>query len=481
MRLVQLADVAVGVEDPEFVGHAAIQAAAVHHHALIARRRQLRGDARAVDEVEVGAPEILLETERHLEAAAAHRCRVEGVPVEVDVFPVGPVTVARQRSASFLEVDVSGELALEAEAKDVEIVQVLVDVGIEPPPVERHLGAQVHVDVLAEDDHFAVPHEAALLGGLRPVLIAMQEGAKAAGEKNGVTITTAAGKSDGDTDTQVKAIEAAVARGDKGILITPTGPAVNSAIDNARAAGLYVIALDTPTDPPDVADITFATDNFAAGELIGKWAADQMDGKKATIAMLDLNNKQIVSVDYIRDQGFLTGMGIDVKDKAKNGDEDKTGKYTGERRRLRNRLQRADPWRPNWQDRDGEMPVEEQEHQSGLHDQRALRRWCRGGAQRRRSQGDDRVCRWRMQTGLKLVKDGTIGATSQQYPVKMAELGVEAIKTIADGGDKACKDPRSGVLRHRCRAGDRQEGRGRGEHQRRGRREALLGQVVMKN
>jgi len=38
--------------------------------------------------------------------------------------------------------------------------------------------------------------------------------------------------------------------------------------------------------------------------------------------------------------------------------------------------------------------------------------------------------------GLKLVKDGTIGATSQQYPVKMAELGVEAIKKIAEGGEK---------------------------------------------
>ena len=54
-----------------------------------------------------------------------------------------------------------------------------------------------------------------------------------------------------------------------------------------------------------------------------------MDGKKATIAMLDLFNDKIVSVDYNRDQGFLTGMGIDVKDKTKNGDEDKTGKYTG--------------------------------------------------------------------------------------------------------------------------------------------------------
>src|SRR5215213_2020984 len=59
-----------------------------------------------------------------------------------------------------------------------------------------------------------------------PFFIAMQKGAKEAGDKNGVTITTAAGKADGDTDTQVKAIEAAVARGDKGILITPAAEGV---------------------------------------------------------------------------------------------------------------------------------------------------------------------------------------------------------------------------------------------------------------
>ena len=128
---------------------------------------------------------------------------------------------------------------------------------------------------------------------------------------------------------QINAIEAAVARGDKGILITPATDGVNPAIQSARDAGLYVIALDTPPNPPDTVDITFATDNFKAGELIGKWAAGTMDGKHANIALLDLFNDKVASVDYNRDQGFLTGMGIDVKDKQKNGDEDKTGKYTG--------------------------------------------------------------------------------------------------------------------------------------------------------
>jgi fructose transport system substrate-binding protein len=271
-----------------------------------------------------------------------------------------------------------------------------------------------------------------------PFFIAMQEGAKASGEKNGVSITTAAGKADGDTDTQVKAIEAAVARGDKGILITPAAAGVNSAIENARDAGLYVIALDTPPDPPDTVDITFATDNFKAGELIGQWAAAQMDGKKATIALLDLFNDKIVSVDVNRDQGFLTGMGIDVKDKAKNGDEDKTGKYTG--------------------GKGGDYEIVCNEPTQGASDEGktamenclskskninlvyTINEPSAGGAAEALDAAGvkatvvsvDGGC----DPGLKLVKEGVIGATSQQYPVKMAELGVEAIKKVAEGGEK---------------------------------------------
>src|SRR3712207_6922939 len=61
-----------------------------------------------------------------------------------------------------------------------------------------------------------------------------------------------------------------------------------------------------------------------AGELIGQWAAATMDGKKANIALLDLFNDKVASVDYNRDQGFLTGMGIDTKDKTKNRSEEHT-------------------------------------------------------------------------------------------------------------------------------------------------------------
>jgi fructose transport system substrate-binding protein len=271
-----------------------------------------------------------------------------------------------------------------------------------------------------------------------PFFIAMQKGAEEAGKANNVSITTAAGKEDGDEATQIQAIEAAVARGDAGILITPATDGVNPAIQSARDAGLYVIALDTPPNPADVVDITFATDNFKAGELIGKWAAAQMNGQKANIAMLDLFNDRVATVDYNRDQGFLTGMGIDVKDKTKNGDEAKTGKYTG--------------------GKGGDYTIVCNEPTQGAADGgKTAMETCLakskdinlvysinepsggGGADALKAAGVkalvvsvDGGC----DPGLKLVKDGTIGATSQQYPVKMAQLGVEAIAKFKQTGEK---------------------------------------------
>ena len=66
--------------------------------------------------------------------------------------------------------------------------------------------------------------------------------------------------------------------------------------------------------------------------------------------------------------------------------------------------------------------------------------------------------------GITSVKSGVIGATSQQYPLDMAKLGVEAIaKKVRDNVDPA-GHPRPGLLRHRREARHRQAGRGRGEH-----------------
>ncbi|MGI9824747.1 substrate-binding domain-containing protein [Agromyces sp. Marseille-Q5079] len=267
-----------------------------------------------------------------------------------------------------------------------------------------------------------------------PFFVAMQEGAQTAAEKLGVELTLAAGKEDGDEDTQIQAVENAISKGDAGILITPNGPGVEDALVKARDAGLYVIALDTPPADPEAVDITFATDNFEAGQEIGAWTAAKLGGEKATIAMIDLFDDKIVSVDVQRDQGFLDGMGIDLGDDAANGDEDPTGSYSG-----------------------GDYEIVGNEASQGAED------GGRTAAETLLSKNPDINVVYTINepaaygayeafkaagktdglivvsvdggcAGIDAVEQGMIGATSQQYPVKMAELGVQAIFDLVDTG-----------------------------------------------
>jgi len=274
---------------------------------------------------------------------------------------------------------------------------------------------------------------------INPFFVAMQKGAQAAAKEHGVDLTVGAGAQDGDEQGQITLIENAIAKGQDGILITPNGPGVNAAIKKARDAGLYVIALDTPPDPADTVDITFATDNFKAGELIGEWAAAQMDGKPAVIALLDLFDDKVVSVDYNRDQGFLTGMGIDVKDEAKNGDEAPTGSYSGGNYTI----VCNEP--TNGAQGDGKTAMERClaknpdinlvysiNEPAGIGASEALK----AAGKTATIVSVDGGC-----LGVSMVESGVLAATSQQYPLAMAELGVEAIADIANGGEKPETSP----------------------------------------
>jgi fructose transport system substrate-binding protein len=242
------------------------------------------------------------------------------------------------------------------------------------------------------------------------------------------------GAKDGDEQGQVTLIENAVAKGQEGILIAPNGPGVNSAIKKARDAGLYVLALDTPPDPVSTVDGVIATDNFKAGELDGQWAAKALAGKPAVIALIDLFNDKVVSVDYNRDQGFLSGMGIDVKDKKKNGDEAKTGNYSGGTYTIvcnepgqgtqpegKSAMERCLAKNP------GINLVYSINEPDGSGAYEALK----AAGKKATIVSVDGGCQ-----GVSQVKSGILQATAQQYPVKMAQLGVEAIVKYKKDGTK---------------------------------------------
>src|SRR5213596_3608199 len=83
-----------------------------------------------------------------------------------------------------------------------------------------------------------------------PFFVKMKEGAQAAAQQNGARLLTGAGVNDGDNAGQVTAMENMIAAGAKVILITVNdSKAIVPAIRKARAKGILVIALDSPTDP----------------------------------------------------------------------------------------------------------------------------------------------------------------------------------------------------------------------------------------
>jgi len=142
-----------------------------------------------------------------------------------------------------------------------------------------------------------------------PFFVKMKQGATAQARKLGAQLKYAAGKSSSDNAGQIAAIENMTTQGVKGILITVAdGKAENPAIAKARKAGVIVIALDSPTTPKTATNALFATNNFNAGVLIGKYARAATKGKKVTIAMLDEHAGS--SVGALRHNGFLKGFGI---------------------------------------------------------------------------------------------------------------------------------------------------------------------------
>ncbi|MEL7026817.1 MAG: sugar ABC transporter substrate-binding protein [Pseudomonadota bacterium] len=261
-----------------------------------------------------------------------------------------------------------------------------------------------------------------------PFFVKMKEGAEAKAEELGMELKSFAGKIDGDHETQVQAIETCILDGAKGILITASDTSsIVPAVTQAREAGLVVIALDTPLTPIDAADATFATDNFLAGELIGKWAAAQVETDNAKIGMMNINVSQ-PTVGVLRNQGFLTGFGVGLEDPNKWGDESDpriidnevtNANEEGGRKAMENLLTKDD----------------------GVNVLYTINEPTAAGAYKTLEDfgktddvtivSVDGGC-----PGIQDVADGVIGATSQQYPLLMAALGVEAIKKWAEEGIK---------------------------------------------
>ena len=261
-----------------------------------------------------------------------------------------------------------------------------------------------------------------------PFFVKMKAGATAQAKKLGGELLYAAGKNSSDNAGQITAIENMVTAGVKGILITVAdGKAENAAIAKARKAGVMVIALDSPTTPTTAVNGLFATNNFNAGVLIGKYARAATSGKTVTIAMLDEHAGS--SVGALRHNGFLKGFGIKSGNKQITCIANGGGNTADSQTAMENCLQKNP-------DIDVVYTINEPS---------AAGAWTALKNAGKSQSGTTIVSVDGGCAGVRNVRAGVIDATSQQYPLLMASLGVSAVAKYAKTGVKASGYTDTGV------------------------------------
>jgi fructose transport system substrate-binding protein len=269
-----------------------------------------------------------------------------------------------------------------------------------------------------------------------PFFVKMKEGATQMANEKGAKLLSAAGKADGDNAGQVTAIENMITAGAKTIMITANdSKAIVPAIQKARAKGVMIIALDSPTDPRDATDALFATDNYKAGVLIGQYAKAALGGKPAKIVTLDLFPGHPVGAQ--RHNGFMKGFGLAAPDASVN-ELGKTAEIVcmadsfGDQAKGQTAMENCLQKNPDV----NLVYTINEPAAAGAYT--ALKR--AGKEKGVTIVSVDGGC-----AGIRNVKAGIIAATSQQYPLKMAALGVDAGVTYAKTGTKVSGYTDTGV------------------------------------
>ena len=257
---------------------------------------------------------------------------------------------------------------------------------------------------------------------VNPYRETMRDVAEDTPEDDNVTLLTATGTSDVDIESQSTALVDMVAKGAEGILIAPSSStALLPAIETAKEAGVLVIAVDTPVDPVDAVDAYFATDNRAAGRLIGQYAkvkAQQLD-LDPKIALLDLAPG--ISSGEARHRGFLDGFGIAEDDAAIVAMADTQGdRGLGEARMAEILAEHPDV--------NIVYTVNEPAALGALAALKAAERDL------------EQTILVSIDGGCRAIKDavrpGDIDATAMQFPQNMAREGVRALARAIRGGEK---------------------------------------------
>ncbi len=255
-----------------------------------------------------------------------------------------------------------------------------------------------------------------------PFFGTLQKATEAAATAKGWKVMKAEAKVPGDSATQVTAIENMINRGVKAIVLDPANPtALVPVVKQARDKGILVVTVNATLTPIDAADATFATDNTAAGRLIGQWAKASVPANPR-IAMLDFDLSDGPAGG--RHNGFLEGFGIKDGDPQIAGAALTKGTIETGQAAMENLLS-AHP------DINTVYTINEPVA-AGAYT--ALK--AKGLDGKATTVSVDGAC-----SGVQDVKDGIIGATAMQFPSKMGEMAVAAAEAFISGGTK----PQSGL------------------------------------
>jgi ribose transport system substrate-binding protein len=120
------------------------------------------------------------------------------------------------------------------------------------------------------------------------------------------TVIFAQGKSATDDAGEIAAIQDLVAKGVKGIAITPTSPAVSKELDKAIKKGVKVVLMDNDIPTWKNKTALVATNNLKGGTLAGKYLATKLKPGD-TLGILE-GVPGVPALDA-RVDGMLTGLG----------------------------------------------------------------------------------------------------------------------------------------------------------------------------
>lgn len=108
-----------------------------------------------------------------------------------------------------------------------------------------------------------------------------------------------------DQAKQIADIEDMIQQGVSVMLVDPVdSAAIRASLEACAAAGIPVVAFNSPCDDVDLVACTVATDNYMAGTLIGEALAKELGGK-GKIAMLTYD---VAVVCWDRAEGFVEGI-----------------------------------------------------------------------------------------------------------------------------------------------------------------------------